>query len=133
MKKIFTIISSPITYLLALNFLAILLFIFLGFIAGEVILPGILSNYISLGKISGILFLIINLIIILAKEQNITYEKSIINKYFSILIYCIVTFLTFVSLWKFGIILDLILTIISLFMFILFKKYLIEDLEKEEK
>lgn len=130
MKKIIEIIQSPITYLLALNFLGILLFIFLGFIAGEIILPGILSDYLSLGKLAGFLFLVLALTVIIAKEQEIDFKKTAENSVFKNLTFIIVFALTFVSLYKFGIKLNLFLTTISVTLFFLFKKYFLEDLNK---
>lgn len=122
--------QSPITYLILLNFLGILLFIFLGFVTGEIILPGILSDYISLGKITGFLFLVIALIVILAKEQEIAFKKKKNKIFFTIIGYLALVFLTFISLYKFKLKLDLILTLISVILFFLFNKYFFEDLEK---
>ncbi|MCK4635833.1 MAG: hypothetical protein KAT32_03140 [Candidatus Moranbacteria bacterium] len=130
MKKIIKILSSPITYRLSLDVLAILLFIFLGFIAGEIILPGILGNYISLGELTGVLFVMIGIITILAREQEISFDYKIINRYFFIFGCTVVTSLTFVSLLKFGIIIDLFLTAISTTLFVLIHKYFFEELEK---
>lgn len=130
MQKIIKILSSPITYKLSLDILAILLFIFLGFIAGEIILPGILGNYISLGEFTGILFVAIGIITILAREQEVSFDYKIINRYFFIFGCVVVTSLTFISLLKFGIIIDLFLTAISTTFFILIHKYFFEELEK---
>ncbi len=130
MKKLLQIIGSPITYKLSLDILAILMFIFLGFIAGEIILPGILSNYISLGKLTGIVFVVIAIITILAREQEISFDHKAINKYLFIFCCAIVAILTFVSLIKFGIIIDLFLTAISTTLFVLIYKYFFEELGK---
>ncbi len=131
MKKIMKIVGSPITYKLSLDILAILLFIFLGFIAGEIILPGILSNYISLGKLTGIVFVVVGVVTILAREQEISFDCKVVNKYLSIFGSVVVAILTFISLIKFGIIVDLFLTTISTTLFILIYKYFFEELEKD--
>lgn len=130
MKKILQIIASPITYKLSLDVLAILLFIFLGFIAGEIILPGILSNYISLGKFTGIVFIVIGIVTILAREQEIVFNCKEINKHFFIFGCVTVALLTFVSLIKFEIWTDLFLTAISTTLFVLIYKYFFEELDK---
>lgn len=128
MKKIISIIKSPITYLLFLNLLGILLFIFFGFIVGEIILPGILSDYMSLGKFTGIIFLTLTTIVILAKEQEINFKKTKENSFLYFLSLIAVFLLTFISLYKFGIIIGIILTIISFVLFILLKKYFLDEI-----
>lgn len=130
MKKISQIIASPITYKLSLDVLAILLFIFLGFIAGEIILPGILSNYISLGKFTGIIFVTIGIVTILAREQEVLFDNKKFNRNLIILTCSIVALLTLISVFKFGIVTGLILTAISLALFILIHKYFFEELAK---
>lgn len=129
MKNLSKIISSPITYKLSLDVLAIVLFIFLGFITGEIILPGILSNYISLGKLTGIIFVIIGIITILAREQEISFDNKKIDKNLIIFGCAIIGLLTFISVFKFGIIVGLILTLVSFALFVLIHKYFFEELE----
>lgn len=130
MKNLSKIISSPITYKLSLDVLAILLFIFLGFITGEIILPGILSNYISLGKLTGVVFVMVGIITILAREQEVLFERKKINRNMLILGCSIVTLLTFISVFKFEVVVASLLTVISLVLFMLIHKYFFEDLEK---
>lgn len=130
MKNLSKIISSPITYKLSLDVLAIVLFIFLGFITGEIILPGILSNYISLGKLTGVIFIVIGVIIILAREQEVLFERKKINRNMIILGCSIVALLTFISVFKFEMVVASLLTVISLVLFMLIHKYFFEDLEK---
>lgn len=133
MKKILQIISSPITYKLSLDALAILLFIFLGFIAGEIILPGVLSNYISLGKLTGLVFALVLIISVLAREQEISFENKKINRNIIIFGCVVIALFIFVSVFKFEIITATILTIISTTLFILIHKihkYFFEELEE---
>lgn len=133
MKKIINAINNPITYFILLDILAIILFIFFAFIFGEIILSGILSNYISLGKLTGIVFVVIGIITILAREQEVSFENKKINKNLIIFVCATVALLTFVSVFKFGIITGSILTVISLVLFILIHKYFFEELEENKK
>jgi hypothetical protein len=130
MQKIYAIIRSPITLKLSLNILIILFIIFFGFIVGETILPGILSNYISLGKLTGIVFLVVGIIALLAREQNIKFKPLKIKKAFFVLTICLVFLFSFISVFKFGLLIAFILAILITLLFVLFSQYLFEHLLK---
>jgi len=109
-----------LSYKLLYDFLALLLFTFMGMLTAEGLLPGLVSSKISFSKMTITIFLTLALIAYLGKNLNITYDKVRINKNKILPVLILFSFLLIGnSLLKFTLWENFIITLVTLFVFFL--------------
>ncbi len=129
MHKLKTIIKSPVTYATCVDILFLLLIIASGFVLSEIILPGIISAYISPFVLFSIIFITLITIIFLAHKQDISFSTHKTPKKRIMLVYTII-FIGCIGVagFRFGWIPGAIMTFLSTLAFMLFFKVIHESL-----
>jgi hypothetical protein len=125
LKKIFAFFSQKnnimIAYKLLHDALLLLLLSFAAILVAEGALPGLVSSHISLARLAIIILVVLGIIIFIGKNFQISYEKPNIKK--SRLLPALVLFAFLLignSLLKFALWENLIITLVTLFLFFLF-------------
>lgn len=132
LKKIITNKNNwLLAYKLSHDLLLLLLLTFGATLAAESMLPGLVSSKISFSKITIALFLVLTLIAYLGKKLNITYSKTKTSKNKILPIIILFSFLLIGgSLLKFTLWENFIITLVTLFVFLLLYEFIFSADEK---
>jgi len=117
-----------IGYKLLHDALFLFLLAFISMLVAEGALPGIISSHISLTKVSLAIFLIIGATIFIGKNLHITYQNPPVKKNKLLPVLILLAFLLVGnSLLRFALWENVVITLIVLFLFLLFYQMFFEN------